>query len=296
MSGFWHWWIIIIVVINVVGSIWLLLANARVPKEELESGDTTGHTWDEDLEELNNPLPMWWMGLFVLTAIWLVIYLWLYPGLGDYEGSLGWTQESQYAAEVETMDARLADTFGRYDGADVAALVSDQDALALGANVYANNCATCHGSDARGAPGFPDLTDEVWNWGGEPERIVGSILDGRTGVMPPHEAMFGAEGVEQLAHLVRRMAGGQHDAAKAAAGEANYALCGACHGMDGSGNPLLGAPSLTDDVYLYGSSFDAIRASIGTGRNGVMPPHRELIGDTRARLVAAYLLSLGSGE
>jgi len=292
MSSFWHWFIIAIVAINVVGALWLMFSNARVPREELEGGGTTGHTWDGDLEELNNPLPMWWMGLFVITAIFLVIYLFLYPGLGNYEGSLGWSQETQYQAEVEDADARLADTFDRYDGVDPMLLMADADALALGRNVFANNCTTCHGSDARGAPGFPDLTDDVWNWGGEPARVLETILEGRSGMMPANQAMLGTEGVERLAHYVRQLSGGEFVPAKAAEGEARFAFCGACHGMTGTGNPMLGAPDLTDGSWLYGGGFDTIRTTIAEGRNGVMPAHRELIGETRARLVAAYVLSL----
>jgi cytochrome c oxidase cbb3-type subunit III len=292
MSGFWHWFIIIIVIINVAGSLWLMFANAKIPRAELEDGDTTGHTWDGDLAEYNNPLPMWWMGLFVISAIFLVVYLYMYPGLGDAEGSLGWTQESQYAAEVEAAEAQLAETFGRYEGADVLALAADPDALALGRNVFANNCTTCHGSDARGAPGFPDLTDAVWNWGGEPDRVLETILEGRSGMMPANLAMLGDEGVEQLAHYLRQLSGGEFVAAKADLGAQRFAFCAACHGMDGTGNPMLGALDLTDDTWLYGSGFDTIRASIADGRNGVMPPHRDLIGETRARLVAAYVLSL----
>lgn len=292
MSDFWHWFIAAIVVLNVGGSLWLMFHNARVPRDELESGDTTGHTWDGDLEELNNPLPMWWMGLFLITAIWLVIYLFMYPGFGSNEGSLGWTQQSQYEAEVAAAEEQLSVTFGPYEGAEVLALLDDERALELGRNVYANNCTTCHGSDARGAPGFPNLTDEVWNWGGEPDQVLTSILDGRSGVMPSQGAMYGPEGVEQLAHFVRQLSGGEYVPEKAAAGEEQWMLCGACHGMDGSGMEALGAPALNDDVWMYGSGFDTIRESIAMGRNGVMPAHRDLIGETRSRLVAAYVLSL----
>jgi cytochrome c oxidase cbb3-type subunit 3 len=292
MSSFWHWFIIAIVVINVGGSLWLMIINAKVPRDELEDGETTGHTWDGDLEELNNPLPMWWMGLFVISAVFLVIYLVMYPGLGSNEGTLGWTQEAQYEAEVEAAEAQMAATFGPYDGADVAALVTDPTALELGRNVFANNCTTCHGSDARGAPGFPNLADDVWNWGGDPDAVLTSILDGRTGLMPSQGAMFGNEEVEQIAHYVRKISGGDYVDYKADAGAARFALCSACHGMDGTGNPLLGAPDLTDDVWMYGSSFDDIRISIADGRMGGMPAHRDLIGETRARLVAAYVLSL----
>lgn len=297
MSDLWTWFIIIIVALNLFGALWLMLTNAAVPREELESGETTGHTWDGDLEELNNPLPGWWMGLFIITLLFGVIYLVVYPGLGSFPGLAGWSQAEQYRDQVEAVEESLGDIFAEYEGAEIATLLSDPEALALGANVYAANCVACHGSDGRGAPGFPDLTDDEWMWGGSPDRVLKSILDGRQGAMPALGGALGEDGVDQVIAYVQQLAGMEVDAGAASAGAKRFAmLCVACHGPEGEGNPMLGAPNLSDDVWLYGSDAESIRISLTQGRNGLMPAQRALIGETRARLVAAYVLSLSRDD
>lgn len=296
MSDFWSLFVIVIVLLNILGCMWLLMwTSKRRPGEAAES-ETTGHVWDDDLTELNRPLPRWWLGLFVLTVIISLVYLALYPGLGNFPGILGWTQYTEHAKEVEMVKARQARMFARFEGKDLPALAADPEARRIGHNIFVNNCATCHGSDARGAPGFPDLTDHDWLYGGEPAQIETSIADGRQGVMPAHAALLGEQGVVEVAAYVYGLSGRELDASLqplAAAGKSRFeTICAVCHGTDGKGNMLLGAPNLTDHIWLYGGSLDTLKATIANGRNGRMPAHRDLLGEDRVRLVAAYVYSL----
>lgn len=293
MSGFWSWFIIILTASNIIGSWWLLTANARVPREELDKGDTTGHVWDGDLTEYNKPLPRWWMVLFHLTLVFSVAYLILYPGLGDFEGVLGWTQEQQYQEEMQAADERFGDLFRRYADMPIAEIAESEQALEMGQNLYLNSCAACHGSDGRGAPGFPNLADDAWMYGGDPENILTSILDGRQGMMPALGAALGEDGTEQVVAYVRSLSDLSHDPASASSGQERYmTLCVACHGPEGEGNSAMGAPDLTDEAWLYGSDPAAIRQSIAQGRQGVMPAHADILGEERARIVAAYVYQL----
>ena len=296
MSTFWHWYIIIITVGSLIATIWFLIytSRLRVPSNTEEDGsETTGHVWDEDLRELNNPLPRWWLGLFWITIAFSIVYLVLYPGLGRYEGTLGWSQQDQYEQEMATARAAFQKQYGIFDELSLAELAADPKAVEMGRNLYAHNCATCHGSDARGAPGYPNLTDGHWIWGSAPEQIEQTVVNGRRAAMPAWGDALGEDGVTRTATYVQQLAGLPVDASMAAAGRQHYTqLCIACHGPEGTGNPLLGAPDLTAGVYIYGGDLDSIRDTIRNGRNGIMPAQRELIGATRARLAAAYILSM----
>lgn len=296
MSAFWHWYIIIITVGSLIATIWFLIYSSRlrVPSTREEDGsETTGHVWDEDLRELNNPLPRWWLGLFWITIAFSIVYLVLYPGLGRYEGLLGWSQKDQYEQEMAAARAAFQQQFGIFDELSLTELAANPKGVEMGRNLYAHNCATCHGSDARGAPGYPNLTDEHWIWGSTAAQIEQTVVNGRRAAMPAWGAALGEDGVTRTAIYVQQLAGVPVDATMAAAGRQHYMqLCIACHGPEGKGNPMLGAPNLTAGVYTYGGDLDSIRATIRSGRNGIMPAQRELIGETRARLAAAYVLSM----
>jgi cytochrome c oxidase cbb3-type subunit 3 len=289
MTTFWSAFVIVIVVVNIAGSLWLLFGNARATP-----GETTGHTWDEDLTEYNKPLPRWWMGMFVLSVVFSIGYLVLYPGFGSFAGSLGWSSAKQHDTDVADANAKLDTLFAQFRGRPVAELAHDPKALAIGRNVFANHCAACHGSGGRGAPGFPNLTDDDWLYGGDADTVVKTIADGRAGTMPPWEAMLGDRGVRDVAQYVRQLAGLSHNDVVALAGRERFAVCAACHGADGKGNRALGAPNLTDDVWLYGSDFASLDATIRTGRHGVMPAWQPILGEDRVRLVAAWVLSLSN--
>lgn len=291
MSGAWSIYVILLVIITVGGSLWLLAVTAKKPGEK--EGQTTGHTWDGDLAEYNNPLPRWWLWLFIGTAVFSAGYLVLYPGFGAMKGSLGWSSEAQLRAEQQKYDEIARQTYAKFASLGVAELAKNAEAVNLGRNIFANNCATCHGTDARGAVGFPNLTDAAWQWGGEAEQIHTSIQAGRIAAMPSWSAVLGVEGTPQVVAYVRSLAGLGHNAAAAAAGKPRYEqICVACHGVDGKGNIAMGAPDLTDNAWLYGSSEAVITESLTKGRNGQMPAHGPLLGDDAVKIVAGYVYSL----
>jgi cytochrome c oxidase cbb3-type subunit 3 len=288
-----NWLVILLAVGNVVGVMWLLIATAKARPEDKDATATTGHSWDGDLVEYNKPLPRWWLWLFVGTVIFSIVYLVLYPGFGRYEGTLGWNQYKDHARDVAAAEAKAQAILARFRDQSVEQLAGDLEAQAIGRNIFANNCATCHGSDARGNPGFPNLADDEWIWGNSSEQVLTSIGAGRVAVMPPLGAALGEAGVTEVVNHVRALAGLSHDSRAAEAGAARYAtLCIACHGPEGKGNPILGAPDLTNDAWLYGSEPQDIADSINYGRNGQMPAQAAILGEDRVRLVAAYVLHL----
>lgn len=298
MSAFWHWYVVVITLAVTAALVWLFYGTSRMKVDQnSEDGGTTGHVWDEDLREYNKPMPRWWLWMFYISAIFSVLYLVLYPGLGRFEGTLGWSQEGQY----ETQMTRAAEVF-QSQYAELAAqpleeLVHDDQALAAGRNIFAHNCSTCHGSDARGAEGYPNLANGYWLWGGEPDRVLETIQQGREALMTPFGDVLDEQEISRVAVHVQQLAGRSGDATMAAAGERLFQQhCVACHGADGTGNIFLGAPDLTTGVYTYGGDIGTIRTTIREGRNGVMPAQMELLGETRTRLVAAYVLSLSQDD
>jgi cytochrome c oxidase cbb3-type subunit III len=293
MTAFWSWFIAILVASNIAGCVLLLWYTAkRRPNEPSE--DATSHWWDGDITEYNKPMPRWWINLFYITIVFSIAYLAWYPGFGSFEGYGGWTSAKAHDAERDEAEARLALALAPFDDKPLAELARDPQALAHGRSVFANHCATCHGSDARGARGFPNLTDRSWNWGGDADSILASVKHGRQAVMPPLAPALGSEqAVTETAVYVQGLAGKRVDTALAAAGKQRFdMLCSGCHGIDGKGNVAMGAPDLTDDVWLYGGDFASIREAIVNGRNGQMPAHEPLIGPRRSRLVAAWVYSL----
>ena len=293
MSAFWQGWIIVLSVGNVLFCFWLIWWTMRKRKGEAAQGDVTGHTWDGDLQEYNNPLPRWWLWLFYGTLAFGIIYYVLYPGL--WEGVLGWTKEDQYQAEQQAAEAKYGPIYAQYRDVPVPALADNEDAVGMGKRLYLTYCMQCHGSDARGSVGFPNLADNEWQWGGEPQAIKTSIVNGRTAVMPAWEAVIGEEGTEQVTAYVMQLSGRDADAAKAEAGKPIYNQnCMACHGPDGTGNPALGAPNLTDDIWLYGGSPGVIKKTVLEGRQGVMPAWQEKLSADKIHLLTAYVYSLSN--
>ncbi len=292
-SDFWHWYIAIISVLSILACVWLLrwMTSGFIKKDEVED---TGHVWDGDLTELNNPLPRWWLGLFYITIVFSGFYLLLYPGLGTFAGILDWTSQGQYEEEVAKTEAAVGPLFERYQQTAILDLTKDEEALKIGERLFINYCATCHGSDARGARGYPNLRDSDWLWGGDPQNIKTTILQGRQAAMPAWEGPLGGEsGVDEVAQYLLSLSGRATIEDLAEKGKAKYEIfCIACHGPTGTGNTALGAPNLTDDVWLYGGSLTRISQSIAKGRNGQMPAHGDFLGEAKVHLLAAYVYGL----
>jgi cytochrome c oxidase cbb3-type subunit 3 len=288
----------IVVLVNIAAMVALLIGLRRKRGETSTTTETTGHVWDGDLYELNNPLPRWWLWLFIATIIFGLIYLAVYPGLGNFSGTSGWSSQRQLAEQSAEADRLLERTFKPFEHRTVGDLSSNADALRIGRNLFVNNCAACHGSDGRGAPGFPNLSDRDWLWGGTPDAIVHSISDGRVSTMPAWRAALGGDsGVEDVLRYVMSLSGRDLPAGDLANGRAKFeTICSACHGADGRGNQLLGAPNLTDQVWLNGGSVVAVRESIANGRHAEMPAHLARLGETRVNLLAAYVVSLGGAQ
>ncbi len=301
MTTGWSWYVIALVALNIAGCGWLLWWTARRRPGDPKPEDTS-HVWDGDLTEYNKPLPRWWINLFYITIVFAIAYLVWYPGFGNFAGYSKWTSRVEHDRDAAKAAATLEKTFAPYKGQAIDALARDPQAVKLGRSIFGNTCATCHGSAGKGAIGYPNLTDTVWHWGGSPEQVLQSVLDGREGVMPPWgkilEGMGGPDATDYVIAHVRALgdtSGGKPGDFAAARGKGLYeGVCVACHGVDGKGNQDLGAPDLTDDVWLYGNSKEALRDAIVKGHHGVMPAHRELLGETRSRLVAAYVWSLSN--
>lgn len=294
MSDGMSWFVIILTTVNTVAAVWLLVWMRKRRSETDTTTDTTGHTWDGDLKEYNNPLPRWWLWLFILSVIFAVVYTVLYPGLGKHPGTLGWTQVNQWEAMQAKQEIEAQRILARFVDRDPAELSSDPSAIAIGRNLFANECAACHGSDGRGSTGFPNLTDADWLWGGEPELIQTSITEGRAGIMAPWIDVIGKTGVSDAAAYVMSLSGRKAPEGNPVAGETHYkTYCVACHGENGQGNHALGAPNLTDNVWLHGGSFNSIRSVIEQGRQNQMPAQGDRLGDTRIRLLTAYVISMG---
>ncbi|MCP1727496.1 cytochrome c oxidase cbb3-type subunit 3 [Natronospira proteinivora] len=301
MSSGWSWYISIIVIANILACIWLIRWTAKKRPGEGAAHETTGHTWD-GLSELNQPMPRWWLWLFYATIVWGLIYLALYPGLGAYSGLLNWSQYSQYDEEVAQIEAEVAPLFSRYAEIDIPELARNDEAMQTGRRLFANNCAVCHGTDARGRPGFPrlaELAEEDWTWGGSPEDLYQSIDEGRQGVMPGLGSALGEDGMEAVTAYVFHLNGRDAPAEQVErGGELYQQQCRACHGEDGKGMRSMGAPNLTNDLWIYGGHREAIEYSIREGRSGRMPAQGHILGEDRVHLLAAYIysLSLDVGE
>jgi cytochrome c oxidase cbb3-type subunit 3 len=293
LNSFWNGFVIIITVGSILACWWLLHWTKGVSGRKGDDVGSTGHVWDEDLTELNTPLPRWWLHLFNITIIFALLYLVLFPGYGNFAGVLGWTQEQRYDEEMAAAETAQQAVFARYRDMEPTALMADAEAMATAGRLFRQNCAMCHGSDGRGATGFPNLADRNWQWGGTHEHIMDTLANGRTAAMPPWVAVLGEEGVAEVVNYVLQLSGQPADAQLASAGQGRFqTVCMACHGMDGKGNPALGAPDLTDDTWLYGGDTEDVEYAVRNGRNGVMPAFGETLSEERRKLLAAYVQSL----
>ncbi|ANS85452.1 cytochrome-c oxidase, cbb3-type subunit III [Vibrio scophthalmi] len=324
MDTFWSLWIIIITVGTLLGCAALLYWCLK-DKMGVEEGADMGHEYD-GIRELNNPLPKWWTYLFVSTFVFAAIYLALYPGLGSYKGLLGWTssnqlvqsveqskqlikeaqenkQLDQYAKELGDADEYFGEAFrglAYVEGTDelksIPDIAADPEAVKVGQRLFLQNCSQCHGSDARGQKGFPNLTDGAWLYGGEPHAIVNTIMNGRVGMMAAWKDVLGDDGVKEVVSYTLSLSGRSVNAKEAAAGKARFVVCAACHGTDGKGNPTLGAPDLTDQYWLFGGTRDDVTQTVMYGRSGVMPAWKDILGEDKVQLVSAYVWSLSNGD
>ncbi|WP_119287792.1 cytochrome-c oxidase, cbb3-type subunit III [Azohydromonas sediminis] len=287
----WSIFVAAVTIISLIACLVLLLAAAK--RRVMASDNTTGHVWDEDLREMNNPLPRWWMGLFVITVIFGAVYLALYPGLGSFQGAANWSSVDQYQKERAKLEASMAPVYARFANLSAEELAKDSQAMEIGQRLFLNNCAQCHGSDARGSLGFPNLTDAEWMWGGSHEQIKETITNGRNGVMPPMAAAVGtADDVRNVAHYVLSLSGSTHNPVYAQLGQPKFAACAACHGADGKGNQAMGAPDLTNNVWLHGWGEQAIVRAINNGFNNAMPAQARLLTPEQIHVLGAYVWRL----
>ena len=297
-SSFWNWFIAVPTVIGILVLFWLNRKMTTPRRGRQETTKTTGHVWDEDLRELNNPLPRWWLNMFYITLVFGLAYLVLYPGLGTFAGMLRWSQQDQYERELAAANQRYGELYEKYLREQLTVLAANPDAVKTGERLFVNYCASCHGSDARGAPGYPNLRDGDWLWGGYPQAIEFTILNGRQAAMPAWGQVLGQDGVANVAEYVLSLSGKRTvNESAVAEGKAKFQqLCVACHGPEGKGNSALGAPNLTDDVWLYGGSQRVVMETIERGRSGRMPAHEDFLGEAKVHLLAAYVYSLSHGK
>jgi cytochrome c oxidase cbb3-type subunit III len=301
-NGFWPLYVALISLVSILACGWLLWAAGKAivkPQPAGQHDNTTGHVWDEDLRELNNPLPRWWMWLFIITVVFALAYLVIFPGLGSFPGVLKWSTDSEHKQDVSRLREQVAPLYASFVAQPVEALAKNPAALAIGERLFMNNCSQCHGSDARGSKSYPNLTNANAAWLGERggAHIVQTVTNGRIGVMPPMGAAIGGDPeISELANYVLSLSGSPHNEIKAFSGKARFAACAACHGVDGKGNKALGAPNLTDDYWLHGWGEAAIANIVKNGRNNVMPAQAPKLTAEQIHVVAAYVLSLsGSG-
>lgn len=293
-ANFWSVYVAGFTLAGMLACLVLLWVTAR-KKVAATADNTTGHVWDEDLTEMNNPMPRWWMWLFVLTIVFSFLYLAAYPGLGTYEGGLGWTSKAAYEGEVGRADKELAPLYAQFTARKVEEVAGDPQAMAIGERLFMNNCAQCHGSDARGSKGFPNLSDTDWLHGGSPGKIAESITTGRTGTMPPMAAAVGsAEDVKNVAHYVLALSNSPHDSLRAQLGKSRFTACAACHGMDGKGNAALGAPNLTDDTWLHGYGEEAIVQIVNHGKTNTMPAQQGKLTEAQIHVLASYVWGMSN--
>ena len=297
MTEFTHgWvniWIIVLTLTNILGCLWLLwwTRKKRDDDHPIPEGESMGHSFD-GIEELNNPLPKWWLNLFYITIAFAFIYMFLYPSWGDAKGMLNWTAVNQWEMEVQKADNQYDRLFEEYAAVPIPELINNDEVMKTGQRLFSQNCAVCHGSNARGNLGFPNLTDNDWLYGGTPEKILETLQNGRAGLMPAHIDILGGEkAVTDVTAYVMSLSD-RKGSGDVAAGKQKFAICAACHGADGKGNQLLGAPNLTDNIWLYGGSEVRIIETLVNGRNGVMPSFAHTLSPEKRHVVAAYVYSL----
>ena len=298
VNGFWPWYVAAISLVSVLACGLLLYLAGKatvVPHAGKADDNTTGHVWDGNLREYNNPLPRWWLWLFILTIVFALVYLVVFPGLGSFKGLANWSTEAEHQQDVTQLRAQVAPLYAAFAAQSVDDLAKDKRALAVGERLFMNNCSQCHGSDGGGSKGFPNLTNANAAWLGErgAAHIVQTVTNGRTGLMPPMGAAIGGDPeISDVANYVLSLSGSPHNEIKAFGGKAKFAACAACHGLDGKGNKALGAPNLTDNYWLHGWGEAAIVSAIKNGKNNVMPAQSPKLSAEQIHVVAAYVLSL----
>ncbi len=294
-SNFWSVYVAAITLIGIFGCLLLLWMAGKKKVAAATADNTTGHVWDGDLREMNNPLPMWWVGLFIVTVVFGLAYLSFYPGLGSFAGKLNWSTHNEYEKEIAKARSELEPLYARFSSMKPEDVSKDAQAMAIGERLFMNNCAQCHGSDARGSKGFPNLTDGDWLHGGTPDKIKETLTQGRIGNMPPMAAAVGTpDDVKNVANYVLSLSGSPHDSLRASLGKPKFAACAACHGMDGKGNQALGAPNLTDDIWLHGWGEDAIMAMINNGKVNQMPAQASKLTEAQIHVLASYVWGLSN--
>lgn len=293
-SNFWSVYVAGITIVSILACLLLLWFSGKT-KAMTSHDNTTGHVWDGDLREMNNPLPRWWVWLFIITCVFSVAYLVMYPGLGSFGGKLGWSSHGQWQAEVDKGNKDVAPIYAKFTAMKPEDLGKDAQAMAIGDRLFMNNCAQCHGSDARGSKGFANLTDGDWLWGGNADAIKETLVKGRIGNMPPMAAAVGsADDVRNVAHYVMSLSNAPHDSVKANLGKEKFAACAACHGADGKGNVAMGAPNLTDNIWLHGFGENAIVAMINNGKVNVMPAWEAKLTPEQIHVLTGYVLNLSA--
>jgi cytochrome c oxidase cbb3-type subunit 3 len=296
-SSFWPIFITVISVGGVIGCALLLWLTSKIKASSPNGDNTNGHVWDETLREMNNPLPRWWVWMFIITIVFSLFYFAAYPAIGTYAGKLGWTQVKQYEQEMEAANKTIAPLYAKFAAMPVEELATNPEAKAIGERIFMNNCAQCHGSDAHGSRGFPNLTDKDWIHGGDPAKIAETLTNGRVGMMPPMAAAVGTEDdVKNVANYVLSLSNSDHDATRAAAGKEKFAVCAACHGADGTGNQSMGAPNLADNIWLHGAGEEAIIKRINEGKVNQMPAQGTKFSPEQIHVLTAYVWGLSNNE
>ena len=290
----WAWFVAGVTILSLLFCVFILVVASR--RRVMAPDNTTGHVWDEDLREMNNPLPRWWMWLFIITVVFSALYLVLYPGLGTYPGSFQWTSTGQWQAEQSKAHEAMAPVYAKFKGLSAADLAQDAAAMGIGERLFANHCALCHGSDARGSKGFPNLTDSDWLGGSGPDYIARTVAAGRTGMMPAMAAAVGTpEDVKNVANYVLSLSGSAHNNLASELGKPKFMACAACHGAGGKGNQALGAPNLSDKVWLHGWGEEAVINMVNAGKTSVMPAFDARLSAEQIQVLAAYVWSLSQG-
>jgi len=299
LSGGWSTYIALVALVGIFWCIWLLFSQRKVTVVHTADGEVadTGHVWDGDLRELNNPLPRWWMWMFLLSCIFGLVYLVLYPGLGSFPGILGYSTRGSLMESMTTSNDELKPVYAKYVNMDIIDVAADPKAREMGQRLFLNSCAQCHGSDAGGAKGFPNLADHDWLYGGTPENIKATITYGRAGVMPSFAAVLTSGQIKDVANYVRSLSGLPADELRVARGaEIFKANCVACHGGDGKGNTAIGAPNLTDKTWLYGGSEATITETLTKGRNAMMPAQDKVLSPEKIQVLTAYVWGLSNNK
>ncbi|MFA5488183.1 MAG: cytochrome-c oxidase, cbb3-type subunit III [Candidimonas sp.] len=297
INSYWSHFIIALAVGGLIFCLWLLYSQRGWLKSHIDQVEDTGHVWDGNLRELNNPIPRWWVVMYILTCVFTVGYWYLYPSLGSIQGALGYSSAAQVKQELDALREQVKPIFARYQGMSIPEIAADTEARGIGQRLFLNHCAQCHSSDARGGAGFPDLTDKDWLYGGEPEQIQTTITKGRHGVMPAWNGQIKPDEAADIAQYVRSLSGLAADALRIIPGKRGFqTYCVACHGVDGKGNQALGAPNLTDDVWLYGSSQASIVDTILNGRENSMPAQENILSEDQIRILTAWVWGLSNSS